>query len=130
MLDPISDARWCFVVECDFQQYDLNDYHQGCLNEQGCIVVCAKPVEDSGSVLAVAVRKSAGREEVALEDGRDEHDQGNVEGEAITCFATVYRGNLIGIGSNRGNDEAAIECEYCSMAVGALGLTREAQSNR
>lgn len=38
----------------------------------------------------LVVRKRGGREEVALEDGREEHNQGNVEREAITRFATVY----------------------------------------
>jgi hypothetical protein len=128
VLNPISYTRRCFVVECDFQQYYLNNYHQGCLKEQGFIVICAKPVEHSESRLAA--RTSDGREEVALEDGRNEHDQGNVEREAITRFATVYRSDLISIGSNRGNDEAAIECECFSTAVSALARTREAQSNR
>lgn len=30
------------------------------------------------------------RREVQLEDGGKEHDQGNIEGEAITGFTAVY----------------------------------------
>ena len=57
------------------------------MDEEGCVVVSAKPIED-------------------LEDGSDKHDERDVEGEAIGGAGTGDGEDLVGVGCYGGGDEA------------------------
>ena len=61
----------------------MYDDHDTGLDEEGCVVVSAKPIED-------------------LEDGSDKHDERDVEGETGRRFRVVYRVDLVGIAGQWG----------------------------
>jgi hypothetical protein len=100
------------VVQCDFQQDQLHDDHEAGLDKEGVAVVCAKPVEDSMSApVSTCIPRSRLVTLCVLEDRGHEHNERDVEGEAIAAFGAVDREDLVGVGGDRGEYQARRGCQ-------------------
>jgi len=87
---PLSPPRGP-VVERDFYEYYLHDYHDEGLDQQCGVIAGAGPVED-------------------FEDGGCEHDEWDVEREAGRGAGAVDGEDLVRVGGYGGEDETAIVC--------------------
>jgi hypothetical protein len=93
------------IVQRDFQEDDLHDDHEACLEEERERVAGAEPVEEPVSPGQFDLCEGAMERMGLLEDTRNQHDQGNVEREPIAALRFVYREDLVCVGGNGGEDE-------------------------
>lgn len=99
MFESSSCARAWSVVECDFEEGGLHDQHEEGLDQQCGVVVGAEPVED-------------------FQDGCHEHNERDIEGEAIAGLGAVDRQYLVRVGGDGGCYKAAVWSADGRVGVG------------
>jgi hypothetical protein len=100
VLEAMLCANGWAVVQCDFQQDQLHDDHEAGLDK-----------DSMSAPVSTCIPRSRLVTLCVLEDRGHEHNERDVEGEAIAAFGAVDREDLVGVGGDRGEYQARRGCQ-------------------